>query len=81
MLILRRIIVSLLCLPSLLMLCLWTLTFVPAIRVYDPTLYSGQDDYIGHAVHFSVAGVFGIAGNDIPKHGTIQLARGRHRCQ
>lgn len=60
MLIVRRIIVSVLSLPSLLMLCLGTLTFVRAIRVYDPSIYSVQDDYIGDAVHLSVVGVIGL---------------------
>jgi hypothetical protein len=60
MLIVRRIIVSILSLPSLLMLCLGTLTFVRAMRVYDANMYSVQDSYIGDAVHLSVAGVFGL---------------------
>lgn len=60
MLIVRRIIVSVVSLPSLLMLCLAMLTFVRAIRVYDPAIYSVQDDYIGDAVRLSVAGVIGL---------------------
>ena len=60
MLIVRRVIVSILSVPSLLLLCAGTLTFVRAIRVYDPSIYSVQDDYIGHAIHLSVAGVIGL---------------------
>jgi hypothetical protein len=62
MLIVRRFIVSLLSLPSLLILCAGTLTFVRAMRVYDPTVYSVQHDYISDAVHLSVAGVIGLFG-------------------
>jgi hypothetical protein len=60
MLIARRIITSILSLPSLLMLCAGALTFVQAIRVYDPSMYSVEHDYIGDAVHLGVAGVIGL---------------------
>ncbi len=62
MFIVRRLIVSLLSFPSVLLLCAGALTFVRAIRVYDSSIYSVQDDYIGHAVHLSVAGGIGLFG-------------------